>query len=122
LAFEEARTNAALKRHAVRLGLDTSHLPGSIDRRPVRTRRFTDEDLCVAVAESITLAEVMRRLGYEPSGWMHRYIKVQIGRLDLDTSHFVGQGWARGKPTRTPSNLDHLRSGSSKARRSAGAT
>lgn len=91
-------TNAALKRHAARLGLDTSHLPGSIDRRPARTRRFTDEDLCVAVAESVTVAEVMRRLGYQPSGGMHRYIKVQIRRLDLDTSHFVGQGWARGKP------------------------
>ena len=39
----------------------------------------------------------MRRLGYQPSGGMHRWIKAHIGRLGLDTSHFVGQGWARGK-------------------------
>jgi hypothetical protein len=30
---------------------------------------------------------------------MHRFIKAHIKRLDLDTSHFLGQGWSRGKPT-----------------------
>lgn len=38
----------------------------------------------------------MRTLGYSPSGGMHRYMKAQIKRLDLDTSHFLGQGWNRG--------------------------
>lgn len=30
---------------------------------------------------------------------MHRFIKAHIKRLDLDTGHFVGQGWARGEVT-----------------------
>ena len=28
---------------------------------------------------------------------MHRFIKAHVGRLGLDTSHFTGQGWAKGQ-------------------------
>jgi hypothetical protein len=29
---------------------------------------------------------------------MHRYFRQQIANLELDTSHFVGQAWAKGRP------------------------
>jgi hypothetical protein len=44
----------------------------------------------------------MRRLGYEPSGGMHRFIRQKINNLGLETDHFVGQAWAKGQKRRGP--------------------
>lgn len=38
-----------------------------------------------------------RALGYAPSGGVHRLVTGHIRRLGLDTSHFTGQAWAKGK-------------------------
>jgi hypothetical protein len=92
------RAYATLRSHALRLDLDTSHLPGLVKGRPLQPRRFSDDDLTVATAASRSFAEVLRRLGYAPSGGMHRFIKAHMKRLQLDTSHFVGQAWMRGQP------------------------
>lgn len=81
----------------MRLGAETEHLPGLVEGRPVTRRRFSDAELRTAVVESSTMAEVMRRFGYTPSGGMHRYVAAHVRRLGLDTSHFLGRGWARGK-------------------------
>lgn len=62
-----------------------------------RARRWTDEQLAEAVAASESYAEVLRRLGYTPSGGMHRFITSHIRTLGLDTSHFTGQAWAQGR-------------------------
>ena len=93
-------TYAQLRRRSADLGLDTEHLPGlvNVNGRTAR-RRFSDDELCVAVRESATYADVMRKLGYEPSGGMHRYIRGHIKRLELETAHFVGQAWAKGRKT-----------------------
>ena len=90
------RTYGVLRARAVALDIDTSHLLDLVDGRPRTRRRFTDEELSEAVARCNTLSAVMRTLGYEPSGGMHRFIKAHVERLGLDTTHFVGQGWARG--------------------------
>jgi hypothetical protein len=85
-----------LRRHIVRLGLDVSRLcPTPTPFRP-RPRRWTDKQLVEEVMASHSLAEVMRRLGYQPSGGIHRMLVGHIKRLGLDSSHFTGQGWARG--------------------------
>jgi hypothetical protein len=79
-----------------RLHIDSSH----IVRRPQlgrKIRSWTDEDLAVVVAGVNTLSEVLRALGYRPSGGMHRYIGARIRALELDTSHFVGRGSTGGK-------------------------
>lgn len=87
-----------LRRHIARLGLDTSHFRNGngISARKLR-RSWTDEDLALAVRECITVSDVSRRLGYQPSGGIHRLITGHIRRLDLDTSHFDGQAWAHGR-------------------------
>lgn len=90
-------THAVLRRHADRLGADTAHLPGLINGRPRVRRRFSDDDLRAAVESGATVADVLRHLGYQPSGGMHRFISAHIQRLNLDTSHFLGRAWARGK-------------------------
>ena len=52
---------------------------------------------------------VLRRLGYTTSGGMFRHVVAHIRRLELDTSHFRGQAWARGmRRPRASRPLDEL--------------
>lgn len=99
------RTYALLRRHISRLSLDASKFP-SVERHGMKRRgNWTDDDLRSIVAEVTTLSDVLRRLGYQPSGGMHRYVSQKIRNLGLDTSHFVGQSWNKGRPqthTRMP--------------------
>jgi hypothetical protein len=90
-------TYRSLHRHIARLGIDDSHLPRLIDGRIRPARRWTDQDLGEAVRVSRSVAEVTRRLGYQPNGGMHRYITAHMRRLELNTDHFTGQGWAAGR-------------------------
>jgi hypothetical protein len=67
--------------------IDTSHWARSSHAR----RLYSDEGLAEAVAQSISIAGVMRLLGVRPAGGSHSHIKRRIDRAGLDTSHFLGQ-------------------------------
>lgn len=94
--------------HIQRLGLDVSH----IDLTP-RTRRrgeWTDVELTAVVARVKTVSDVLRELGYQPSGGMHRYMGQYIAHLGLDTSHFTGRASMKGRtlPFRPKRPLEEL--------------
>jgi hypothetical protein len=97
-----SRTYALLRRHITRLGLPADRLPRR-ERGRSRRRTWSDDKLRDVVATSRSLAQVMRTLGYEPSGGMHRYIRQKIITLGIDTSHFDGQSWRRGLRNRSVS-------------------
>lgn len=59
-------------------------------------RTYQDEELIKAVETSTSYAEVMSRIGLKRGG-NYKYIKNNIKRLELDISHFKGQGWGRGR-------------------------
>ena len=63
----------------------------------VAWRKYTDDELAHAVAQSCSVAEVMRRLGVKPAGGSHFHISKRIRRAGLDTSHFLGQAIRRGQ-------------------------
>jgi hypothetical protein len=86
-----------LRRHIARLGLDASHIPLSDAGAQQHRRSWSIEDLTKAVATSESVSEVSRRLGYTPNGGVHRMLVSHIRSAGLDTSHFLGQGWARGR-------------------------
>jgi Zn finger protein HypA/HybF involved in hydrogenase expression len=89
-----------MRRHIERLGIDASHLPCAKVGEKLqsgRARAFNDDELVEAVLAEKTVNGVLRRLGYPTNGGMFRYIKAHIRRLDLDTSHFTGQSWAKGR-------------------------
>lgn len=72
---------------------------------------FTDEQLTSAVKESLSLAEVMRKLNLYVGGSNYSTIRKNIKRLNLDTSHFTGQGWNKGdryKPPREARDLKEI--------------
>jgi hypothetical protein len=59
--------------------------------------RYSDEELRQAVTDSISYAEVLRRLNLRPAGANYDLMKRRIESLGLDISHFKGQGWSKGK-------------------------
>jgi transposase-like protein len=86
-----------LRRHIARLGLDASHIPFSGQGARQHRRSWSLEDLADAVAASDSVSEVSRRLGYTPNGGVHRLVVSHIRAAGLDTSHFTGTRWARGR-------------------------
>lgn len=66
---------------------------------PNRIRRYKirDEQYREAVRQSVSIAGALKLLGVVPEGGNYRVLRRAIDRLGLDTSHFAGQSWAKGK-------------------------
>lgn len=54
------------------------------------TTKYTKEQLAPIVAESLSIAEVIKKLGLSVSGSMYRWIPEVIDRHGLDRAHFLG--------------------------------
>ncbi len=59
-------------------------------------RSWTEAELVTAIAESSTIAEVIRKLGLVPAGGNYATIRDLVAKLNLDTSHLKGKGWLKG--------------------------
>ena len=71
---------------------------------------YRDDDIRLAVAESFTIANVLRLLGVQPKGGNYATLRRAIARLGLDTSHFKGQAWSKGltRPSTRQMPLDEV--------------
>ena len=71
-----------------------------------KQRKYTKELLSEAVEQSESVAGVLRYLGLKQAGGTQAHISRRIKEYELDTSHFTGQAWNRGKtdPKRKPWN------------------
>jgi hypothetical protein len=62
--------------------------------RVAKWRTFSEEEVRKIVAESYSIREVARKMGYEPNGGgTASSLKKMIEEYQIDTSHFTGQGW-----------------------------
>jgi len=61
------------------------------------SKRYTDEDFIKAVKESISIRQVLEKLGLVTCGGNYFQANLKIKRFQLDTSHFSGQGHLKGK-------------------------
>lgn len=59
-------------------------------------RKWTDEQFIDAVANSKSIAGVIKALGLVPAGGNYATVNNKIKELNLDTSHFTGKGWNVG--------------------------
>lgn len=59
--------------------------------------KYTKEILEPIVKDSSAYSEVIRKLGLQQSGGNHSHIRKIVAKEGIDTSHFVGQSWNRGK-------------------------
>lgn len=65
-------------------------------------RKYTKKLLDPIVKESYSIAEVLRKLGYEKyGGGHHSHLTKRIKDFGIDISHFSGQGWNKGKQSTT---------------------
>lgn len=62
-----------------------------------RPRKYTYEQLEQAVKESFSVAQVIEKLGLRPAGGNYALTKQRIEEYGLDTSHFTGKLWIKGK-------------------------
>ena len=67
----------------------------------MRDSKYTKDWLEPIVRSSISVAEVIRRLGLRPTGGNYRMISARLRLLNISTDHFKGQGWAKGQNTNT---------------------
>lgn len=59
--------------------------------------KFNKEQLKEAVINSYSIAGVLRFLGLKPAGGNYRTIHNYISKWSIDTTHFTGQLWNKGK-------------------------
>ena len=87
-------------------GLDTSHFGyGTIASRIADVPRSRLEEL---VAKSLSIAQVLVELHMPPDGRSHHTMKRRLRELGIDTSHFRGQGWARGETRQSSAIVDRI--------------
>ena len=56
----------------------------------------TDDEFRLAGVESLSVRQVLGRIGLVPAGGNYKTVHARIARLGLDTSHFTGAGWNVG--------------------------
>ena len=61
---------------------------------------YTDQDIINAVKTSLSIRQVILKLNLIPAGGNYSTIHNKIKKLNLDTSHFTGQLWSKGKQTK----------------------
>jgi len=62
-----------------------------------KKRSWTDEQLIEAVHQSYSVRSVIVALGLVPAGGNYVQVQSRIKQLRLNTVHFTGMGWNKGK-------------------------
>lgn len=62
----------------------------------MRIKKWTEKDLRIAVKESKSYREVIKRLNLVPAGGNYEQIKEHIRKYTISTSHFTFMGWRKG--------------------------
>lgn len=57
------------------------------------TRSWTTKDLRLAVKSSLSIREVILKLGLVPAGGNYEQIKSALVEASISTEHFTGKGW-----------------------------
>jgi hypothetical protein len=71
------------------------------------TRKWNEDQFRKAVAESVSIAQVIRTLGLAVSGGSYATVAHWIAVWDLDASHFTGQAWVGTRPSRLNPGQKH---------------
>ena len=66
---------------------------------------YTKQWLETLCAESYSLAQVLAKAGRKPAGGNYVTLKKKIQEFNIDTSHFTGQLWNKGKTKETDSRI-----------------
>jgi len=70
-------------------------------KRMPQKQSWTDEQLILAVKECSSIRSVISALGLIPAGGNYAQVHKRIADLSLDTDHFTGMAWNKGKTYHT---------------------
>ncbi len=102
LSVNSAGAVRIVRRHVLRLGLDTSHFRGK--------RTWSDAQLRRAVIDATSWDELLTVLGVAPDNWDGRTrAKAQAVRLGLDLAHLENRAGNSRAPAEAKPDLKHLR-------------
>lgn len=62
-----------------------------------KKRTWSNDDLANAVEGSASVRMVLKKLSLVPAGGNYQQVQKAIKELNLDISHFTGQGWRSGR-------------------------
>jgi restriction endonuclease Mrr len=68
-------------------------------------QKYTKEWLEELCANSYSLAEVLRKAGRKQAGGNQETLKKKIAEFGIDTSHFTGMLWNKGKTKETDNRI-----------------
>jgi len=60
-------------------------------------KSYTEDDFIKYVKESSSISQVLKKIGLKPAGGNYATAKKRILVLKLDISHFLGQGYLKGR-------------------------
>jgi len=63
----------------------------------MKFRKYSENQLRNAVKESESIRSVLSKLNLKQAGGNYRTFNKAVAYLDLDISHFKGQGWNKGQ-------------------------
>ncbi len=70
---------------------------------------ISDTSFIEAVKTSFSIREALGKLGLAPQGGNYKTFNTRVKKLNLDTSHFTGQLWSKGKTLKPKRNIqDYL--------------
>lgn len=97
LGFKSCGNYKIIKKWINVLNLDISHFRSNSFYKHETYDDVDDHYFIKAVNESESVAQVLKKLNIKITGSSYNRIKKRIKLLEIDTSHFLGQGWSRGK-------------------------
>ena len=63
----------------------------------MKLRKYTEQELAHAISASTSLRQTLLNLNVAPYGGNYDVLRKAIEYFDLNTSHFTGQAWNKGR-------------------------
>lgn len=63
----------------------------------MKTRTWTDDEMRKAISESGSISQTLAKLGLRTAGGNYNTVRDFIARHNMNTTHFHGQLWSKGK-------------------------
>lgn len=75
----------------------------------MKSKKYTAQELINAIQSNKSIRQVLITLGLAPQGGSYATISKAIKKYKIDTSHFTGKGWNKGKSLTPKVNIqDYL--------------
>lgn len=83
--------------------------PVSTNEKEFLRTNYTEKEFRKAIKESFSYRQALSKLQLKEAGGNYRTIKEKIQNLDIDTSHFKGKAWSKGRKFKPKRHLsDYL--------------